>query len=225
MIRGDTSVLHVVGGLGSTLVLALAVSSGIASAAIPAAERSALIDLYADTNGDIWTTNTGWKTPPLEVDGFAMPGTECSWFGITCDGGQAAVTALDLRTNGLFGSLPATVGSLTSLVNLYLGFNYLVGSIPSFAANTALQHLDLSYSQLSGSVPSFALNSALQHLDLSYCQLTGSIPPFDSNIALHDLRLSNNQLTGSIPSFASATALQVLYLDANQLTGSIPTFA
>jgi len=42
-------------------------------------ERGALIALYNSTNGDGWNNNTGWKTPPLADDGFALPGT-----GNTC---------------------------------------------------------------------------------------------------------------------------------------------
>lgn len=44
-------------------------------------ERAALIAFYNNTDGDNWTDNSGWKTPPLHSDGFAMPGTEGSWFG------------------------------------------------------------------------------------------------------------------------------------------------
>ncbi len=50
--------------------------SSIAFAAIPPIERAALIALYESTDGDNWTYNNGWKTPPLAADGFAMPGTE-----------------------------------------------------------------------------------------------------------------------------------------------------
>jgi hypothetical protein len=49
---------------------------GFIHGAIPASERAALIALYNSTNGDDWINNTGWKTPPLHTDGFAMPGTE-----------------------------------------------------------------------------------------------------------------------------------------------------
>ena len=53
------------------------------AAAIPAEERTALIALYNNTNGDDWTNKTGWKTPPLDTDGFARPGTEGTWHGVT----------------------------------------------------------------------------------------------------------------------------------------------
>ena len=44
-------------------------------------KRAALIAFYNMTDGDNWTDNSGWKTLPLHSDGFAMPGTEGSWFG------------------------------------------------------------------------------------------------------------------------------------------------
>jgi hypothetical protein len=40
------------------------------------------IALYNATVGDNWSDNSGWKTPPLPSDGFAMPGTENNWYGI-----------------------------------------------------------------------------------------------------------------------------------------------
>ncbi|HLP47610.1 MAG TPA: hypothetical protein VK469_16810, partial [Candidatus Kapabacteria bacterium] len=63
------------------IVLFLCVSNFI-QGAIPALERAALIALYNSTNGDGWTNNSGWKTPPLDTDGFAMPGTENTWYGV-----------------------------------------------------------------------------------------------------------------------------------------------
>jgi hypothetical protein len=41
-----------------------------ADAAIPAAERTALIDLYTSTSGSNWTNKTNWN---------GTAGTECTW--------------------------------------------------------------------------------------------------------------------------------------------------
>lgn len=68
--------------------------SGFTYGAIPASERATLIALYNSTNGDNWTDNSGWKTPPLDTDGFAMPGTEGSWYGITVQNGH--ITAISM---------------------------------------------------------------------------------------------------------------------------------
>ncbi len=82
----------------------LAGGLSVAHAAIPATERTALIALYTDTNGIGWVNSSGWTTPPLDVDGFAMPGTECSWYGVWCDVGETAVWAISLENNLVSGS-------------------------------------------------------------------------------------------------------------------------
>ena len=70
--------------------------SGVMYGNIPSAEREALIALYNSTNGDSWNVNTGWKEPPLDDDGFAMPGTEYTWHGIARDGYNATVLKISL---------------------------------------------------------------------------------------------------------------------------------
>jgi hypothetical protein len=62
-----------------------------AKADISSLERDSFIALYNSTDADNWTDNSGWKEPPLEGGGFAMPGTENTWDRITCDGGNATV--------------------------------------------------------------------------------------------------------------------------------------
>ena len=75
---------------------------GKAHAAIPAIESAALIALYDSTDGDNWSNNTGWN---------GAPGTECSWFGVTCAGDS--VTMLSLHGNQLTGHIPAELGKLS----------------------------------------------------------------------------------------------------------------
>ena len=72
-----------------------------------------LIALYNTTAGDNWTDTTGWKAPPLSSDGFAMPGTECSWYGVTCSSDR--VVGLDIYQNLLTGSIPAELENLVYL--------------------------------------------------------------------------------------------------------------
>ncbi|MBI5445347.1 MAG: leucine-rich repeat domain-containing protein [Deltaproteobacteria bacterium] len=202
------------GARWSLFVLVLA--SGAARAAIPASERQALLDLYTSTNGAGWALSTNWN---------GVVGTECTWFGVTCDGAQTTVLDTTLNFNNLVGPLPATIGNLVGLQTLDLAFNQLSGTIPSFATNTALSSLDLHNNQLSGTIPSFAANTALSALELSDNQLTGTIPSFAANPALEFLYLNSNPLSGTIPSFAANTALRVLVLYSNQLSGTIPSFA
>jgi hypothetical protein len=92
-------------------------------------EREALIALYRSANGDHWTDNSGWKEAPLHADGFAMPGTECNWFGVTCDGSNTKIIGLNLNKNNLNGFISGVSG-LTDLEVFDLGNNRLSPSIP-----------------------------------------------------------------------------------------------
>ncbi|MDQ1351873.1 MAG: hypothetical protein QG657_2179, partial [Acidobacteriota bacterium] len=166
--------------------------------AIPASERAALIAIYNSTDGDNWAEKNGWKTAPLDTDGFAMPGTEGDWFGVTVS--EDMVTMLNLWANKLNGTIPPQLGNLTNLFGLYISANKLKGAIPSQLGNL----------------------SKLVWLDLSYNELTGNIPPEFSNLSnLQDLRMSWNQLSGPIPA-ALYSPMSVLDLSGNQLSGSIP---
>ncbi len=199
--------------------------SGFIHGAIPASERAALVALYKSTDGDHWMDNRGWKTPPLHTDGFAMPGTEGSWFGVILSGDN--VTELWLEENQLGGSIPSQLGNLSQLKHILLYQNQLSGSIPSQLGNLSnLIFLELSGNNLSGSIPSQLGNlSNLEELRLSDNRLSGSIPSQLSNLSELDfLVLSNNQLSGSIPSqLGNLSSLNFLFLDNNQLKGVIPS--
>lgn len=220
------------------------------NAAIPAAERAALIALYNSTDGDNWNDSSGWKEPPLDVDGFSLRGTENIWFGITTDAGNASVTQINLRNNQLLGSIPpelgnlsglqslslhrnqlsgdipAELGNLANLQGIILEFNQLTGTIPVQLGNlTNLINLDLQWNQLTGNIPTELGNlTDLEGLDLRWNQLTGNIPIELGNLAnLKGLSLNHNQLTGDIPAeLGNLSNLRVLWLHNNQLTGNIP---
>ncbi len=195
------------------------------SAAISASERAALIALYNATGGDIWTDSSGWKTEPLDTDGFAMPGTEGGWYGITVTADQ--VTSIALNANNLSGSIPGELFNLSNLQFLYFSTNHLTGSIPAqIGSLSSLVGIDLGYNELTGIIPvELGSLSGLQAITLCSNQLTGSIPAEIGNLSnLQVLNLYVNQLSGSMPSeLGNLSNLQVLYLNGNQLTGSIPT--
>ncbi len=210
-------------------------SPGLLEGQISSVERIALIALYDTTTGDNWSDNSGWKTPPLDVDGFAMPGTENTWFGVTCDSGNTTVQEIRLTNNNLVGSIPTELGNLTNLQILLLNTdlsispdrNYLSGNIPTQLGNLLnLQVLKFTNNQLDGQIPTQLGNlSSLQTLWLSKNQLTGNIPTELADISnLRDLRLNKNQLGGGIPTqLGTLSNLQILYLSRNELSGEIPS--
>ena len=202
------------------------VTANFAIDSVPATERAALIALYNATDGDHWTNNSGWKTPPLDTDDFAMPGTEGSWFGITVNSGTLRVLYIHLNNNQLTGSMPAELGSLAGLQQLHLQQNQLTGSIPAELGNlTQLNTLWLNQNQLSGAIPAALGNiSSLSNLFLGTNQLSGPVPSELGRLTnLQSLQLGQNMLSGPIPSeLGDLTSLFALGLEHNQLTGSIP---
>lgn len=210
-------------------VLTLVVWGGsalAAVAAIPVAERQALIDFYNSTNGDNWKNNSGWKTPPLDTDGFSMPGTESDWYGVIVTDGL--VTHLSLDFNGLSGRIPDSIGNLTYLRFLDLGSNQLTGSIPHSIRNLInLTCLDINWNKLTGAIPDW-IGSNLTNLESLYLlgnQLSGDIPDSIGNLTnLEVLWLGDNQLEGGdIPDWiGSLTNLESINLSDCHLTGNIP---
>lgn len=171
----------------------------------------ALVDLYNSTNGAGWLNNTNWLTAaPIST-----------WFGVTVNSGK--VTRLDLQSNRLAGSLPASLGNFSALTYLQLNSNQLTGSISSTLGNlTNLDTLSISANVLSGGIPSSFSNLLnLTFLNLGSNNLTGSIPSsLDNLYKLTVLNVNNNALSGSIPdSFSNKlTNLTALRLQNNQFT-------
>lgn len=132
-------------------------------------ERQALQDLYESTDGPNWIANNGWE--------FSDPNSNpCSFFGVECDGSHVSI--LSLSSNGLSGTIPSTIGQLTSLTSLYLGDNELIGTIPSTIGQLSLNlfALSLSNNQLSGTIPqTIGQLSSLSFLGLNDNRLTGIV--------------------------------------------------
>jgi Leucine-rich repeat (LRR) protein len=192
---------------------------------IPTTMRQVLIDLYNSTNGDSWTNKTGWKTPPLHSDGFALPGTEGTWYGVYIDTGN--MIQLNLGNNNLVGTIPTSLGNLNGLISINLNSNKLSGTIPVSLGNLSnLQSLGLVINQLTGSIPAELGNlNKLEWLEIHSNYLTGSIPATLGNLSsLKTITLDHNQLSGSIPSsLGNLIKLENISFNNNQLVGSIPS--
>ena len=202
-------------------------------------EREALEALYNATGGASWTRRDNWLT--------GVPVND--WYGVTTYQ-NGRVHTVDLRDNGLTGSIPPDIEKLEDLVGLYLAGNGLTGSIPveigrlprleylSLRANgltgaippelerlSRLELLDLYENELTGSIPTeIGRLPRLEYMSLGANGLTGAIPPELGRLSrLEHLSLHENQLTGAIPpELGQLARLKYLLLHENQLTGAIP---
>ncbi len=93
--------------------------------------------LFETSGGPSWTSASGWfETPVLD-----------EWDGVTADS-LGHVVALDLARNGLKGSLPPSLGSLSQLTTLRVGGNELAGRLPRSLARLALVEFDYAGTSL-----------------------------------------------------------------------------
>eukprot|EP00978_Attheya_sp_CCMP212_P000313 scaffold627_cov55-Attheya_sp.AAC.3 len=199
--------------------------------------RYALGTLYYSTNNVPSTTQDGksrediWKT---ETD-WLSPNSVCGWFGITCGGARdddSEVVGIALSDNGLGGTLPKELATLTELKSLVMHDNDMDGPIPSeYGQLTQMRNLHLSNNPLTGTLsPNLfgVKNALLVEVYLEHCKLTGSLPSELGNLS--NLRtylgfsLFQNMMTGTIPTtVGNMVALEALYLDENFLKGTIPS--
>ncbi|KQJ81941.2 hypothetical protein BRADI_5g03960v3 [Brachypodium distachyon] len=147
---------------------------------------------------------------------------------------------LDMSRNALNGSIPRSVGNLsTALLRINLGNNQIVGTVPIEIFNlrnlqmlamgqnllSGLNVLILSGNKFSGQIPYTIGNlSVLTTLYLDNNDLSGNIPTSLGKCKqLLMINLAINNLQGPIPSeLINSTALVGLDLSTNYLTGSIP---
>ncbi|MFY0690206.1 MAG: T9SS type A sorting domain-containing protein, partial [Cyclobacteriaceae bacterium] len=106
---------------------AVTIESGIDYLAL---DSLALVKLFQATEGTNWNDQTGWLSADLS-----------DWFGLTIANGR--VTAIDLSSNGLKGTIPAFTTGLDAVTNMNLSANEL-HTIESVATLTSLETLNIS---------------------------------------------------------------------------------
>ncbi|KAI9397462.1 hypothetical protein POPTR_003G041400v4 [Populus trichocarpa] len=145
---------------------------------------------------------------PLEI-GARLPGLE----------------VLFMSSNGFNGSIPFSLGNISSLKGLDLSNNSLQGQIPGWIGNmSSLEFLNLSGNNFSGRLPPRFDTSNLRYVYLSRNKLQGPIAmTFYNSFEMFALDLSHNNLTGSIPKWIDRLSnLRFLLLSYNNLEGEIP---
>ncbi|XP_047949700.1 receptor kinase-like protein Xa21 [Salvia hispanica] len=135
---------------------------------------------------------------------------------------------LDISENPLDGTLPSSIGNLSSHLQIFGAFGCrLKGTIPAEIGNmTSLVKLSLSNNHLSGNIPTTLKHlSYLQGLLLDDNNMRGYIPYGLCDLhSFFELSLSVNQLSGGIPKcLGNVSSLRRLFLDSNMLTSTIPS--
>ena len=181
-----------------------------------AGDRAVLSAFYDATGGPGWRVNTHWKTEaPLR-----------DWHGVTTDD-DGRVSRLNLRANGLTGSIPPVLGDLAHLVGLELGYNRLSGPIPSALGRLAsLDWLNLQGNDLAGTIPDLGRLRALRGLYLGGNDFAaGPVPNWLGNLPrLERLALWETNRAGPVPAALGGLAeLRALELQDNALTGETPS--
>lgn len=130
-----------------------------------------------------------------------------------------------LWDNLLTGTLPATIGQYTGLVDFRLQINMISGSLPSEVGLLAgLREFSLRDNNLKGTIPTqVGTMTTLSILRLDNNHITGEIPS-DLGLLqdLKELNLENNNLVGQIPGeLASLLSLDNLFLSNNMLEGDV----
>lgn len=193
-------------------------------------DRAALVALYHATGGPNWTEDTGWLTDQLMGQ----------WHGIRTSGGR--VTSIDLKDNGLTGTLPTELGNLGALTTFQVGTfiyrcnrdgctsssadgNRISGPIPdSMRKLKSLNRLNLSANPLTGEIPAWLGElPRLTEIGLGGLRLTGSIPDEWAGLDLSSVDVRNNRLEGSLPAWLGVmSGLRSIAAASNDLSGTLP---
>ncbi|CAN0924032.1 Probable LRR receptor-like serine/threonine-protein kinase At3g47570 [Linum grandiflorum] len=176
----------------------------------------------------------------------------CKWYGVSCSArNQGRVTALNLPSQGLSGSISPYVGNLSFLKDLLLYDNTFTGEIPPEIGRLyRLRRIGLFNNSLSGEIPSnisrcsslaiFVVGNnnlvgrlpwqlgrlnRVQNFEVSLNNLKGTIPPTFGNLSsLLNLGMAGNQLHGTVPhTLGHLKKLKSVIMEGNNFYGEIPT--
>ena len=169
---------------------------------------AALIDLAESTSYKHWTARDGWLKSGVSV---------CVWFGVTCK--KDRVVKLQLQSNNLSGSVPASIEGLTQLSVLDLRGTRPPGYGPESCL--AQGGNNFNNSQLPHSF--YALEN-LVTLNMEYTCLGGTLSPALGNmLKLQDMLIHGNFISGTLPiEIDNLPQLVQHKLGRNPISGTLP---
>ncbi|KAL3620749.1 hypothetical protein CASFOL_035661 [Castilleja foliolosa] len=130
-----------------------------------------------------------------------------------------------LENNQLTGTIPSTLGLVSTLEVVRLDRNALSGSVPRDLSNlTSVQELFLANNRLTGPVPDLTGMNLLNYVDMSNNTFDATdIPPWFSSLqSLTSLIMESTRIQGQLPvSLFSLFQLQTVALKNNQINGTL----
>ncbi|XP_069155066.1 probable LRR receptor-like serine/threonine-protein kinase At3g47570 [Solanum lycopersicum] len=199
------------------LLFFILLHNNILHATVPniSSDEAALLALKSHISNNIIATN--WSSSV----------SVCSWIGITCSSRHHRVTALDISSMQLYGTIPPHLGNLSFISSLDISNNTFHGELPlELVRLQRLKFFNTKNNNFTGAIPSFlSLLPNLRFLYLSNNQFSGKIPSSLSNLTkLQVLSIQSNYIEGEIPQeLGDLRSLIILNLQYNQLSGSIPS--
>ena len=178
-------------------------------------DRDALIDFYHATNGDDWDNNEGW---------LGDPGTECDWYGVSCQEQDGSVLGygLVLVGNGLSGEIPDSFGDADGLTEFAAGYNEISGTWRMKPDSyQGLRFVFLSDTHLTGVQIESNAAPRLNSMNFQRSKLSQFPTGLQNLSLLRYLKLSFNDITGELPTEISQLQLKKLLAEGNRLGGSI----
>lgn len=210
----DNSCFEMMIGLTLSLIVVVATQ---ASSHLLIAQHEALLQLY-----DAIGCKNDLRCPRFAVDEPCPDGPF-----LTCEFGF--VTHINLCCSSEWsGTLPTTIGLMSSLTFLELQNNRIGGSIPSEIGDIVkLGKLNLMQNRLSGTIPTEVSRlTAMVGLNLADNRLGGTLDGmlFTRMTSLRYLALFDTLVSGAIPSqLGLLTRLTSLFASGNRFSGQMPS--
>ncbi|KAK8646112.1 hypothetical protein V6N13_119908 [Hibiscus sabdariffa] len=176
-------------------------------------------------NNSTVTCNCSFPNGECHIDGIYLSGQDLDGILPRSLVKLPYIRTLELYLNYLKGSIPDEWAAL-KLETVSVAMNRLSGSIPGSLGNiTTLKYLSLENNLFSGTIPpEFGKLVNLENLTLNANYLTGKFPSSLANLSNLKELISSNNFTGKIPNiFQSWKQLEKLEIQASGFEGPIPS--